>query len=249
MKKKKNKEAKELAKKKKKATSEKKKVAKALEWSDIEKIENNLVWLKRGNTRSFVAGVKINPRDILIDSETVQKNVINNLRIAFNKFGSRNRINLYWGFVFTPVDIDEHISVLLKEEEAEENIYRKNMIRNDFDKAIWFQENYRELEFCFMIKEKDDQKLFKEYNELVAEISHAGFGLKQMTNEDFYDYIAYLYENPLINDFYFSRGVFDCLMSDQTSEVTGKIYDPDFDYDDFYNDPDMMREGEANVEQ
>lgn len=211
-----------------------KKVATTLEWSDIEKIEDNRIWLKRNDKEMSIIGVKITPRDILIDADYIQANVINNLRIAFNKLNTK----IYWGFIFTPVDIDEHISNLLKEEEKEDDIVRNNMIKNDFDKAIWFQDTFRELEFCFMLKGNDEKKLFKDYDTLVAEFTHAGFHLKQMGNEDFYNYIAYLYENPLINDFYFSRGIFECLMVDDEVSVdtveTTQNYEAEFNYDDYY---------------
>lgn len=233
MKKKKNKIKKEEKKKIKEAKTIHKKVATAMDWSDIEKIDNNRIYLKRNDKQMWVIGVKITPRNILIDANYLQVNVINNLRLAFNKLNSK----IYWGFVFIPVDIDEHISNLLREEEQEEDVVRNNMIRNDFDKAIWFQENYRELEFCFMLKNNNEKQLFKEYDELVSEITHAGFRLKQMSNEDFYDYLAYLYENPLINDFYFSRGIFECLMEDdEVVQDTTQTYEPDFEYNEFYED-------------
>lgn len=232
MKKKEKKQLKEEKAKIKKAKSMHKKMATTMEWSDIERIEDNRIWLKRNDKEMSVVGVKITPRDILIDADYIQANIVNNLRIAFNKLNTK----IYWGFIFTPVDIDEHISNLLMEEEKEENIIRNNMIKNDFDKAIWFQESFRELEFCFLLKDSDERRLLKNYDNLVAEFIHAGFSLKQMGNEDFYNYLAYLFENPLINDFYFSRGVFDCLLVDDTVSTETQNYEADFDYDEYYTE-------------
>lgn len=241
MKKKKSIELKKKKQEKKKAEKIKKKVATAMEWSHIEKIEDNCIYLKHENAVRYILGIKITPRNIYIDTNEVQKRIINNLRIAFNKM----QFKIYWGFVFTPVDIDEHISMLLKEEQEEENILLKNMIRNDFDKAMWFQEEYRELEFCFFIKEKDIKKLNKNYDAMIAEINHAGFSVKQMCDADFYNYIAYLYENPMINDFYFSRGIFSCLIDDEKTGIeVGAEYTAEFDYDDYYNDEEENEDAE-----
>lgn len=230
-----------MKKKKPKKDAEQKKAAKlyanvatTLDWSHIDRIEDNRVYLSNGSEKAMVMGVKITPRNILIDNQSVQVNLINNLRIAFNKI----HFPIYWGFIFTPVDIEDHINTLLREEMEEDDLRIKKMIHNDFEKALWFQDNYRELEFCFMLQENDEATLYKRYDELVAELNAAGFTLLQMNDNDYYNYIAYLYENPMINDFYFSRGVFSCLMEDPvvSQEIPITKYDADFEYDDFYDE-------------
>lgn len=230
---------KEKKKRIKKAEQLKKKYTTAMEWSNIEEIKDNAIYLKDGGRQEKVIGIKVYPRNIFIDTIHVQRQIINNLRIVFNKI----RFKVYWGYVFVPVQIDDHITQLINEEQQEEDPRIRSMIRNDIEKATWFQDTHRELEFFLMIRNKDEKQLWKNYDELVAEIRHAGFRTATLNQHDLYDYIAYMYENPLINDFYFSRGEFACL-SDEADfmDMEQEVHEPDFSYDDYYDENKLRKE-------
>jgi len=232
MKKKKNKEKKAEKKAKKQAEKQKRYCATALEWSNIEMIDGNAIYIRNGNMQERVIGLKVIPRNIFIDTSYVQARVVNNLRIIFNKV----RFPIYWQYVFVPVQIDDHVSILLREEAQEEDPRIRAMIRNDFEKVTWFQDTHRELEFFLMLRDKDEGTLMKNFDELVAELQYAGFRTKDLNMHDLYDYVAYMYENPLINDYYFSRGIFSCLAdtSEDIFATEDTYHEPDFDYDDYY---------------
>ena len=222
--------SKENNKQKKKQIKQAKKVYKSvkttLDWLDIVDVKDNVMYLKDD---SMVVGIKLKPRNIFIDSRGVQRQVINNLRISMNKL----KFPIYWGFVFTPVDLTEHISQLLIQLEQEEDYVIKGMIQNDLDKAYWFSENYRELGFFLMIKEKDRAKLEKKYDMLVGEFRSSGFSCQELGDSDYYDYLAYLFENETINNFYFSRGVFKCLQDEEYVEREPLEYAAEINLDDF----------------
>ena len=133
--------------------------------------------------------------------------------------------------------------MLLREETQEEDPRIRAMIQNDFEKVTWFQDTHRELEFFLMLRDEDERTLMKNYDELVAELQYAGFRTKDLNMHDLYDYVAYMYENPLINDYYFSRGVFSCLAEESEDIFLSKdnYHEPDFDYDDYYR---LRKEGE-----
>lgn len=242
MKKKKNKEKSKEKRVRKEAIKKKKLCATALEWSNIEMIEGNAIHLKDGNDTEQIIGIKLIPRNIFIDNSHVQSQVINNLRIVFNKL----RFPVFWQYVFVPVQIDDHITMLMAAEEQEEDPKICSMIRNDFEKATWFQDTHRELEFFLMLRNKDENILLKNFDELVSEIRHSGFRTKSLNIHDFYNYVAYMYENPLINDFYFSRGIFSCLIDDADEVyIEDEYHEPDFSYDDYYR---LESKEEENVE-
>lgn len=233
MKKKSTTENKKKKKEIKKAEKEKKRYETALEWSNIEMVEGNAIYLKDGNKEEKIIGIRVSPRNIFIDTVHVQRQIINNLRIVFNKI----RFRVYWGFVFVPVQIDDHITQLMNEEQQEEDPRIRGMIQNDFEKATWFQDTHRELEFFLMIRHSDEKQLYKNFDELVAEMRYAGFQTKTLNQHDFFNYIAYMYENPLINDFYFSRGIFSCLMEeDEVMAIEDEIHEPEFTYDEYYEE-------------
>ncbi|MCC2839275.1 hypothetical protein LK527_23185, partial [[Clostridium] innocuum] len=81
----------------------------------------------------------------------------------------------------------------------EEDPRIRAMIQNDFEKVTWFQDTHRELEFFLLLRDEDETTLMKNYDELVAELQYAGFRTKDLCMHDLYDYVAYMYENPLIN--------------------------------------------------
>ena len=202
-----------------------KSVKTTLDWLDVADVKDNVMYLKNGE---MVVGIKLQPRNIFIDPNEVQRRIVNNLRISLNKL----KFPIYWGFVFTPVDLTEHISQLLIQLEQEEDFVIKGMIQNDLDKAYWFSENYRELGFFLMIKEKDKTKLTKKYEMLVSELQGSVFNLRELGYNDYYVYLAYLFENETINNFYFSRGVFKCLQDEEYSSRKPIEYTADFDLDD-----------------
>ena len=96
MKKKKNKEKKAEKKAKKQAEKQKRYCATALEWSNIEMIDGNAIYIRDGNMQERVIGLKVIPRNIFIDTSYVQARVVNNLRIIFNKV----RFPIYWQYSY-----------------------------------------------------------------------------------------------------------------------------------------------------
>ena len=183
MKKKKNKERRAEKKVVRQAEKQKKYCSTALEWSDIEMIDGDAIHIRDGSTRERIIGLKVTPRNIFIDTSYVQARIVNNLRIIFNKI----RFPIYWGYVFVPVQIDDHISMLLREETQEEDPRIRAMIQNDFEKVTWFQDTHRELEFFLMLRDEDETTLMKNYDELVAELQYAGFRTKDLCMHDLYD--------------------------------------------------------------
>jgi hypothetical protein len=62
-----------------------------------------------------------------------------------------------------------------------------------------------------MIRDSDDERLMKRLTDLYNCFQAAGFLPQLLNKADYYNYIAYLFENPLINDFYYVRGAFSYL--------------------------------------
>jgi len=199
--------AEKLKKAKKDAKKLQDKVASTLTWSHIDEITDNSIRLKKGKKQATVMGVKLNPHDIFIDDLEDQRRIIENLRMALNKMPFR----MYFSFVYSPVNADDHIAKLMNADRIESDPMVKQMIQADFEKLIQFQNAYAELEFFVMIKERSEERLHKYFQEMKREFELAGFLPRTLNRYDYYNYLTYLYENPMINDYYFSRGVFSYL--------------------------------------
>lgn len=191
--------------KKKNNKQEKKKIRKTLEWIDIEKIENESVILKKGKDEEEVFGIKILPHDIFLDNNQNRINHIKYLRNTLNKLNMK----LYHSFIFNPVNIDAHLNHLYIQMENEEDPIVKKMIEDDISKAYAFIEYYRELEFFICIKGKPGDKFDKQKNDFIREFRKSGLKIEILTSIDYENYIFNEFQNQMINDFYFSKGLFE----------------------------------------
>lgn len=190
--------------KKNKKKVELKKIKTTLDWLDVEKVNETSIELKKGKKQEYLVGLKIEPHSIFLDSYSEQLRRINLLRNAWNRLP----FTIWHGFVFNPVNLDSYLLNLAKQMSVEQDAVIKEMLQDDIDKALTFTQIYRELEFFIMIKEKPGKALEDMYNQLLSAIKSAGFQYKKLNRIDYDNYISYAFENSIVNDYYFSRGVF-----------------------------------------
>lgn len=190
--------------KKNKKKIEMKKIKTTLDWLNVEKVNETSIELKKGKKQEYLIGLKIEPHSIFLDSYNEQSRRINLLRNAWNRLP----FPIWHGFVFNPVNLDSYLLNLAKQMSVEQDDVIKEMLQDDIDKALTFTQIYRELEFFIMIKEKPGKALEDMYNQLLSAIKSAGFQYKKLNRIDYDNYISYAFENSIVNDYYFSRGVF-----------------------------------------
>lgn len=202
-----NKQLSQAKAKKKQATEFKKKVLTTLDWCNIYEVKNNEIILKDNKASKklyHVKGIKVKPHDIFLDDPQTMNMIIEKWRLALNKLPFK----IYWSFVTSPVDIDDYKARLYSMDQNETDRSIKQLLIDDYNKAEWFERTHRELEFMLFIRESEERDLEKHMNELIRETKSAGFEPKQLLKRDFLNYIAYMFDNKLINSTFFSRGVF-----------------------------------------
>ncbi|MEG3039472.1 MAG: hypothetical protein RR788_04140 [Erysipelotrichaceae bacterium] len=182
-----------------------KKMATTLEWMDVDSIDGNRVILKKNKKTMILQGIKLTPYDIYLDPPEMQRYRVQLMRSALNNIKSK----LYHGFVFNPVNLDAHLARLFKQLNLEEDEVIQSMIEDDIEKALAFVGEYRELEFFIIIKGVEGDRFEKAYHQLVYELKRAQFTIKPLNRLDWENYIAFAFDNQVINDYYFSRGIFD----------------------------------------
>lgn len=206
---------------KKDAKAIKKKISTTLGWIDIDEIADDYIKLEKNKKVEYIKGIKLYPHNIFIDNPEEQSRRLNKIRICLNKpLGS-----LYFNFVYSPVVVDEQIANLMLQEEIEDDLHIRNMLSSDLSKIEMFQENFKELEFFVMIKDKDLKSIEKRFLDLEYEFKNAGFEPRKLNKKDFYNYMRYVFENPLINDFYYSRGIFSYLNQDMIFNEETQTYE------------------------
>lgn len=182
-----------------------KQIKTTLDFLEIDKVNEFHIDLRDGKKVEVVIGIKLDPHSLFLDSYQEQKRRIHQLRSALNRLP----FDIFHGFVFNPVNLDSYLLMLIRQMSIETDEVIVEMLQDDIDKAQAFIQAYRELEFFMMIKGKPSNKLEDKYHQLLTAIKSAGFEPKALNRLDFDNYISYAFENQLINDYYFSRGVFD----------------------------------------
>ena len=198
------KQAKQIKKAKQETKSLRKKKSTTMDWIDIDEVKEDRILLKKDKKTATVMGVKLKAHDIFLDEPFEQERWINQLRICHNRLPFK----LYFGFVYSQVNVDKQLNMLTEQDRIETDEVCKLMISDDFDKFYDFKRVFRELEFFVMIKCADNKELEKRMTALFSEFQRAGFEPEVLNKYDYYNYISYVFENIHITDYYFARGVY-----------------------------------------
>lgn len=224
-----------LKKKKKAVLKTKKKIATTMDWCDIEEVNNSYILVGK-KKKHYVKGIKITPHDIYLDEPVEQERIINLLRMAHNKLPFK----IYFSFPTVPIHVDDYKARLYQlEKEEEKNLRRKQMLMDDYNKLLDFEGMFEELEFMAFIRCEDEKTLEKQYSDLFSEFRGAGFEPKELKKKDYLNYISWLFENPLINSYYFSQGIFNAADEEYSLDESGENVVVqkalDIDYEDLLN--------------
>lgn len=222
----------QLNQQKKKVRQQKKKYASTLDWMDLYEVRRNAMVLRKGKREEIVKGVKIIPSNLFLEDEDIQMMQISQYRMALNNL----HFPIYHAIVFNPVDVRDYISRLERVNESEAiNEVQKALIEESLSKMATFNANNRELEFFLMIKGKDDKQFHKRFNDLKRFLKAVPFEIVDLEMLDYRNYLANIFENDQINDFYFAKGLFEILVDeynlDQVIEDSVIFYDSDEVYE------------------
>ena len=199
--------AKELNRAKKSAKTIKRKLATTLSWMDVADVLDGKIILKRDKKKMIIKGVKLSPHDIFIEDIPEQIRLIDRLRMGLNAAPNE----MWFSFVYAPVQIDQHLNNLDDAAENETDPVCHAMIEADREKAEWFISNYSELEFFVLVRDVDEERLDKKMADLIAGMRQGSMFPQILTDRDYYNYLSFVFENPTINDYVFTRGIFSYL--------------------------------------
>jgi len=215
-----------IKKKKKRISKSVKAINKTLDWIDIDEVHENYISLKRSSKTEHVVGFKIDPPNMFLEDETIQSRWINALRTVFNRIDAE----IYQAFVYSPINLDTHLAAYHTKLQYETDPVIIDMINTEIQLWSDYSSYNFELEFFIMLKGKESKNFTKKYLMLAREFQRNGFIITPLNYIDFNNLIAYTFNNQMINDFYFSRGVFvDKILLD--SEIQRK---EEYDHEPIY---------------
>ncbi len=185
-----------------------KKLSTTLNWLDIDNIISDGIILKN---KMMIKGIKVKPHNIFLDDMQTQMVKINEMRTCFNSINEQ----IYIGIVQSKVNLDKQLEYLNDKLYLEGSDIRiASLYRNDINKIESFIDNFKEVEFFIMIRDDDEEKLYKNLNDLFACFKTAGFQPEYLNKKDLFNYINFVFENSTINDYTFSRGILSYLNKD-----------------------------------
>ncbi len=191
----------------KKVIKLKKQIATTLDWIDIENIQNDYIELKKDNKVENVVGIKIKTPNILLSDVRIQNVWLLRLKEVFNKI----KTPLFHAYVYTRLNLDEHIEPLLAKIDAETDDVIRNMFIDDIEDYKNFASENFELSFFIMIKGVPGKNLTKDLRLLFMAMQNANFEVKILNSIDYDNLISVTFNNDLINDFFFSKCDFEII--------------------------------------
>ena len=226
----------------KEAKKLKKTLGTTLNWLDNLNVFADRMTVGTGNTSQIIQGLLLQPHNIFIDDTKEIEHRLRNLQMCIKNFPDEVWITP----VYSPVNIDKHVQELNDSYSNEKDETFREMLERDLDKAYEFQRRNKEIDFFVMIRNHDERHLAKMIDDLYYAFRSAGFNPRLLNKRDYYNYIQFLFENPLITDYHFSMGMLSCLnqsyIYDQETDRY-KYVDSTDDLSD-YGDPvlNMMQE-------
>ena len=188
----------------KKATKQlQKKVATTLKWMDLQSVEDDCIIIGK-EKKYYIKGIKLTPHNIFIDEMSEQRARVDAIRLVLNQMPDE----VWFEFPYSKINADNWINQLNAEARNETDQVVSRMIEADLEKIYDFQKYNREKEFMLLIRDTDEKRLQKNLEDLYRLWTNAGFSPKVLIRRDFYSLISFYFENSLITDYTFSRGIF-----------------------------------------
>ena len=191
----------------------------SLDWLDIEEIEGDHCVVKDGSDKYIVKGVKVHPLNIHMLDANDNFNVVQSLCQAFNRMDFK----FYWRFVYETPNLSKQNHNLMNKMRYEEDDSIKDLASMFLYYHQWFQENYKEISFYFIVMETE-KKIDKVYSDLIRYMNDTRLRISKIDEDDFKKMIAFDFDNPTIDEYYFSvlKGydLFD--MKDQKIKLGGQ---------------------------
>lgn len=192
--------------KKKKIASYKKRMKKfysTYDWVEIEDITDDYIQI---SNKQYFFGIKIIPPKISTFDDVTIQYWVDKLNTVINS----TALDIYHFKIESPINIDAEVLELTEKIAKEKDVARMKLYQNEL-------ENYRQLSIInpkvdymeVVVGDINNKKFMKDWDDFVRNLLHEQFEIEKLNKIDFDNFLAFVFENDMINDFYFSRNVFE----------------------------------------
>ena len=152
----------------------------AEDWLPVKGITNGMI---QTDKNEYVTGVKINPRNIFILDEGMQRSILSGLGNFYNTIDYE-----FWLLIADrPVDIGVYLAKLQMQYSNTNNVGMRKLIMQDIDKANMFMSeayNIVDTEYYILFKERKMDLVQKRIHNLISGLASVGLTASQTSNND-----------------------------------------------------------------
>ena len=150
------------------------------DWVPVKAIQNGTIILENN---WYVAGIKVEPRNIFILDYQTQNNIIFNFRNFYNTIDYE-----FWLIVADrPVDINLYLSQLQLDYDGASSQAIRKLVMQDIQKAEMFSGsalNVVDTEYFIMFRDKNIDVVQKRIQSLISNLASAGLIGRQTSDDD-----------------------------------------------------------------
>lgn len=194
---------KELNKKIKQYKSKLKQYFNICSWVEFESVEDNAIKI---NNSKYLLGLKIIPPKLSGADELEKLEWID----RYNRVLNSTPLEIYHYTILSPINVDAEINSLTNQIKNEDDYEIIKLLQNEINNYETLSIHNQKSEFFEMFVGNINNKRFiKECDDLKRTFLREGFEVEMLNCIDYMNYLAYIFENDMINNFYMSRGLFD----------------------------------------
>ena len=175
-----------------------------VDWIDVKGVSGQYIIL---GDHLAVFGVKITPpKDILTDEEQSA------WAIRLSLVYSTCRLPIWHQMISSPVSVESHIKELEDQISDSNPEYINRLLIDEIENYDFVSSLPREEFFLLLKGDPTNSRFEKEVSDFIKSLRNARFDFTFLNERDFENYFAYVFENDLVNNFYFAHGVYEDLL-------------------------------------
>lgn len=179
---------------------------------EFESVEDYYIQI---NKNLYMVGVEIIPPKL--SASSYQDKIMWVQR--YNNVLNTTQLLIHHTTIMSKIDIDKELFDLRNKIAKEPDAAIQTDLMMEYENYETLAASYpRNRFFELVIGNIQDKKFIKDIEDLYNSYRINGFHIKELGRFDFLDYLSYVFENPLITNYHFTRGLFDYVEDNKEKE-------------------------------
>lgn len=170
------------------------------DWLDIKGVSGQYIILKDDTA---VFGVKLIPPKIISEKDEVYW--ARKMATIYNSC----QLPIYHQIIQSPIEVERHISDLNESMSSHNSEAINQIILDEIESYKTIASNLSKKEYLLMLKGNPLNSNFaKKVSDFLRLLLNSKIEFRELNEYDYENYFAYIFENDMVNDFYFSHNIY-----------------------------------------